>query len=291
MSGPWQRWPELDPLDLVLRLTLLDLVLRPVGDWALRFPILGLAAAGLLLPAFLRRRELWAALALLTGIRVAFDWPLSDNHAYLLCYWCLAIALSRFARDEGRLLSINGRWLIALVFGFATLWKLLSPDFADATFFRATLLLDPRFEGFTRLVGGLSIEQIDAARSALERHADGGWLAPVAATRPSARFEILARATTLWTVTIEAAVTIAFCWPKDRGPSRLRDPLLIAFCVTTYAVATVDGFGWLLIAMGLSQCAAEQTRTRVAYLAAYALILFYREVDWIERLANLVDRA
>ena len=75
MSGPWQRWPELDPLDLVLRLTLLDLVLRPVGDWALRFPILGLAAAGLLLPAFLRRRELWAALALLTGIRVAFPQP------------------------------------------------------------------------------------------------------------------------------------------------------------------------------------------------------------------------
>ncbi len=291
MSGPWRRLAELDPLDLVLRLTLLDLVLRPVGDWTLRFPILGLAAAGLLLPAFLRRWELWAALALLTGIRVALDWPLPDNHAYLLCYWCLAIALSRFARDDARVLAINGRWLIALVFGFATLWKLISPDFADATFFRATLLLDPRFEGFTRLVGGLSIEQIDAARAALERHADGGSLAPVAATLPSARFEFVARATTLWTVAIEAAVTIAFCWPKDRGPSRFRDALLIAFCVTTYAVATVEGFGWLLVAMGLAQCAAERVRTRVAYLAAYALILFYREVDWIELLANLLDHA
>ena len=52
-------------MDLVLRLTLLDLLLRPVGDWILRFPILGLAAAGLLFPALLRRVELWAALALL----------------------------------------------------------------------------------------------------------------------------------------------------------------------------------------------------------------------------------
>ena len=292
MSGPWRRLADLDPLDVVLRLTLLDLLLRPIGDWTLRFPILGLAAAGLLIPAFLRRRELWAALTLLTGIRVALDWPLPDNHAYVLCYWCLAITLSRFARDGQRVLELNGRWLLALVFGFATLWKLLlSPDFADATFFRGTLLLDPRFEGFTRLVGGLSAPQIDAARAALERHADGGMLAPVAATLPSARFEFVAQLMTAWTLAIEAALAIAFCWPKDRGLSKLRDALLIAFCATTYAVATVEGFGWLLIVMGLAQCAAERTRTRVAYLATYALILFYREVDWIQPLGDLVARS
>ena len=278
-------------LDLVLRLTLLDLVLRPVGDWTLRFPILGLAVVGLLVPAALRRRELWAALTLLTGLRVALDWPLPDNHAYLLCYWCLAITLSRVVDEGERVLAWNARWLIAAVFSLAALWKLwLSPDFADGTFFRATLLLDPRFEDLTRVVGGLSIEQIDAARAALGRHADGGMLPPMAEAMPSARFEILARSITAWTLVIESAVAIAFCWTSDRGPSRLRDALLIAFCATTYAVATVEGFGWLLIAMGLAQCGAERSRTRSAYLAVYALILFHREVDWLGGLANLLGR-
>lgn len=275
-------------MDLVLRLTLLDLLLRPIGDEELRFPILALAVAGIALPSFLRRPELWAGLALLTGLRVALDWPLPDNHAYLLCYWCLAIAISRLLPDDERVLALNARWLIALVFGLATAWKLvLSPDFADGTFFRATLLLDPRFENFTRLATGLSTEQIEAARAALGRHADGGTLPTLAATIPSARFEVLAEAMTAWTLVIEAAVAIAFAWPRDRGPSRARDALLIAFCASTYAVATVEGFGWLLVAMGLAQCGPARPRTRAAYLATYALILFYREFDWAGRLADL----
>ncbi len=289
MRAGWRRLLDLDPLDTVLRLTLLDLLLRPVGDWPLRFPILGLAVAGLLAPGLLRRRELWLGLALLTGLRVVVDWPLPDNHAYLLGYWCLAIALSLASGDAGRSLALNGRGLIVGVFALATLWKLaLSPDFTDSTFFRVTLLVDPRFEAFTRLAGGLSSDQIDAARAALDRHADGGNLASVAAAMPGARFDGLARAATIWTLTIEALVALAFAWPRDRGPSRIRDPLLIVFCATTYAVATVEGFGWLLIAMGLAQCPPERAGTRLAYVATFLLILFHREVDWIRILADAV---
>ncbi len=289
MTGRSRRIAEMDSMELAQRLTLLDLLLRPVGDGSVRFWGLGLAAAGLLIPNLMRRPEFWGALALLTGIRVVLDWPLPDNHAYLLSYWCLAIAVSCLVEDRNRVLAMNGRWLIALVFGLSTLWKLvLSPDFVDGTFFRVTLLVDPRFEGFTRLVGGLSIEQIDAARAALERHADGGMLEAVAAATPSIRLERLAFAMTGWTLAIEAAVALAFCWPRGRGPSKLRDALLIVFCATTYAVATVEGFGWLLIAMGVAQCESDRRRTRVAFLATFGLILFYREVPWLTLLADLV---
>ena len=144
--------------DLALRLTLLGLVLHPVGHELFRPWILGMAGAGLLFPGLLHRPALWGGLSLLTAGRVALDWPLSDNHAYLLSYWCLAVTLSCFGKDQDPVLALNGRWLIALVFGFATLWKLLlAPDFVDGTFFRVTMLVDPRFEDFTRLVGGLSI--------------------------------------------------------------------------------------------------------------------------------------
>jgi hypothetical protein len=91
---------------------------------------------------------------------------------------------------------------------------------------------------------------------------------------------------TWWTVAIEGFLALAFLWPRDRGLSRLRDAALLVFCATTYAAATVEGFGWLLIAMGVAQCPPERPRTRGLYLAAFALILFYREVPWTEPLLD-----
>lgn len=291
MGGVWKRISEVSALDLALRLTLLDLLLHPIGEESIRFAILGLAVAGLLLPGLLKRPALWGILTILTGSRVLFDWPLPDNHAYLLSYWCLAITVSCCVEDRDRGLAVQGRWLIAAVFGFATLWKLvLAPDFVDGTFFRVTLLTDPRFEAMTRLIGGLSIEEINAARAALSRHSDGGTLDSVAAAMPSAWMKGLAFAITGWTLAIEFALCVAFLWRRGVGPSKYRDALLILFCATTYAVATVDGFGWLLIAMGVAQSEFERPRIRAAYLATFALIFFYREVPWLTYLADLADQ-
>jgi hypothetical protein len=277
---------EADPVDLALRLTLLDLLLRPIGDWTLRPVLLALAGAGLLVPRVLRTPGLWWLLTFLTGLRVALDYPLPDNHAYLLAYWCLAISLALSVEDTAEFLAQNGRWLIGLVFAFATLWKLaLSPDYMDGTFFRVTLLGDPRFEDLSRLVGGLSPDSIESHRETLERHADGGLL-EAAGLVESARFVLLAQVVTIWTVAIEGVLAAAFLWPLGRGLSRLRDACLLIFCATTYAIATVDGFGWLLISMGVAQCPPERTRTRALYLGAFALILFYREVPWTTLLAD-----
>ena len=48
----------------------------------------------------------------------------------------------------------------------------------------------------------------------------------------------------------------------------------------------MEGFGWLLIAMGVAQCEPEQRGTRVLYLGAFALVLFYREIPWALLLAE-----
>ncbi len=272
--------------DLALRLTLLDLLLRPVGDWSVRPFVLALAAAGLLVPGWLRRPGLWLLLTALTTLRVILDWPLADNHAYLLCYWCLAVTLSLLVSESEASLALNGRWLIGLVFAFATLAKLLSPDYLDGTFFRVTLLTDPRFEGASLLLGGLTPEQLGQQRDALEQHVDGPALAPLEPPARPARFEGLARLATLWTLAMEGALALSFLWPLGRGPSRARHGVLLLFCATTYAVATVAGFGWLLLAMGVAQCEPERRGTRLLYLAVYALILGYREVPWATLLAG-----
>ena len=153
-KGALIQWLSgLDAVNLALRLTLLDLLLRPVGNWAIRPVVLGLGVAGLLFPRLMRQPLLWAAIAGLAGLRVLLDWPLADNHAYLLCYWCLAVALSLAAYDTEGCLASNGRVLIGLVFGLAVLWKLgLSSDFVDGSFFQVTMLRDPRFEDWTTLL-------------------------------------------------------------------------------------------------------------------------------------------
>ena len=271
------------PMQLALQLTLLDLLLEPIGPWWMRWAILLLAAAGLLLRSTLVQPWFWLCLASLTGLRVIVDWPLADNHAYLLSYWCLACGLACLAEDPAAALARNGRWLIGLAFLGATVWKLApGGDYASGVFFRVTMVIDPRLEGFARVAGGLSMEQIDALRSYLSVHWDGGSPPVVSTVQEPTRFVVLAHIAAWWNIALNGAIALAFLWPQDRGLSRLRNVLLLLFCVVTYAVATVASFGWLLIAMAVSQTRPEDSRTRYAYAAVFGLILLYREIPWSE---------
>lgn len=269
----------MEGVDLALRLTLLTLVLRPVGTPVIRSLILGLAAFGLLLPGWLRRPELWIALTLLTGLRVVLDWSLADNHAYLLCYWCFAVSLALISRDVEGCLSLNGRLLIGWAFAFAVVWKAgLSPDYLDGRFFRVMMLTDARFADFVQLAGGVTPDLLLDLRSFVQ----GQSLETVTPPREPVRFLWLAQGATLWTILIEGVVALAFLWPEERGLSPFRDLALLGFCLTTYAVVSVAGFGWLLLSMGLAQCQPRRAKTRLAYLATFAVILFCREVPWAE---------
>jgi hypothetical protein len=76
-----------------------------------------------------------------------------------------------------------------------------------------------------------------------------------------------------------------------RGIYKYRDIFLIIFCVTTYAIATVQGFGWLLIAMGVAQSDPDRWKTRIVYIAVYALVIFYSEVPWIDLMLRYLSSA
>jgi hypothetical protein len=85
---------------------------------------------------------------------------------------------------------------------------------------------------------------------------------------------------------VEGAVAITFLWPFGRMISQWRNAALLLFCATTYAVAPVEGFGWLLIAMGITQCDPAWRKTLFLYLAVFLLILFYRD-EWVTQLLEL----
>jgi len=277
-----------DPWELAARLTLLTLLLSPVGNWFIRPFILGLSVAGLLIPGMWRSPSLWAALALLTGIRFYISWPLADNHAYLLSYWCLAFAVSAWLGNREVLFS-NARYLVALTFGFAALQKWMSPDYTNGVFFLVTFFLDERFEDFVVLFSSVTFEQIDIAREYLE----GDYRSTPAPD--SLPFVIpdsmwwLAILSTAWNLLEQTLVAIVFLAPKNSRLGRLRDPMLLLFCFTIYAVVPVVSFGWLLLAMGIAQSDEKSATIRYWYMGAFFALIFFYEVPWAEILNTAIS--
>jgi hypothetical protein len=271
-------------MELALRVLLLVLLLDAPLFWFQRVPLQIAAGLGLLLPALARGARYWAGLTLLTAWPLLWNWPFSDNHDYLRALATLAVTLALGARDAPAALRTSARLLLGGTFLFATLWKLvLSPDFVDGTFFRVTLLADPRFHDLAVLAGGVSWQTLDAFDAALREFLAGrpeGW--PGAFVEP-AGLRPLALALTLFTGAIEAGIAAAFLWPRL---GRFRNVLLIAFGASTFAFATVRGFGWLLMALGFAQCAEDERRARIGYLATLFGIELYRSVPWSRMLID-----
>ena len=271
------------PRDIALCLTAIALLLRPMGPWFVRPAILAVAVLMILSPAMLRSALAWGAIAAMVAIRIADDWPLADNHIYLLGYWALAIALSLRTPGTEAALAFSSRWLIGLAFVFAVLWKtMLSPDFLDGRFFRVTLLTDPRFGDAAQLIGGLSSEQLAANRKALQLLPAGAELLDPPSIDEPARLRLLATAATWGIVALEAAVALAMLLPASMVRSSFRHVALLLFCGTTYLFAPVAGFGWLLLAMGVGQLDETQVGLRRAYVAAFLIVIFYGEIPWAE---------
>ena len=280
--------------DTALRLTAIALLLRPMGPWFVRPAILAAAVLVLIVPRALRQWQVWGALAALTAIRIADDWPLADNHIYLLGYWLLAISLALRSRDvvsTTLTLSDASRALIGLAFAFAVLWKAaLSPDFVDGRFFRVTLVTDPRFAAATRIIGGLSDEQLRAAREAVALMPHGAELLDPPEMVEPARLRLFAMAST-WGVLVLETLVAALMLARSRLPNILRHAALLSFCAVTYAFAPVAGFGWLLLVMGLSQVDARQVWLARLYQLMFLIVLFYDGVPWTELLLTFVQHS
>jgi hypothetical protein len=259
-----------------------------MGPWFVRPVVLAAAALVLISPRALRTPAVWATVAGLVAVRIAADWPLADNHIYLLAYWMLAIALSLRAVDTSQVLSTTSRWLLGLAFASAVLWKvLLSPDFLDGRFFRVTLLTDPRFAEAAMLIGGLSEQDLEANRRALAPLPDGAALADPPAVIEPPRLRALAIVSTWGIVLLEAGVALLMLAPWRRIGTWSRHGLLLTFCLVTYAFAPVAGFGWLLLVMGAAQTDEADVWPRRAYVVAFLVVLFYSEVPWAGLLLDL----
>jgi hypothetical protein len=243
----------------------------------------------LISPRALRIPAIWLGIASAIAVRIAEDWPLADNHIYLLAYWTFAVGLSLRTQNPPAPLAISSRQLLGLAFAFAVLWKAaLSPDFLDGRFFRVTLLTDPRFGEPAMLIGGLSDEELAANRTALAPLPNGAQLLHPPTVIEPPRLRVLAALSTWGILLLEAAVSVLMLLPTSPLISPLRHGALLVFCAVTYAFAPVAGFGWLLLVMGLAQVASNQVWLERIYIAAFLGVIFYAEVPWADLMLDVI---
>jgi hypothetical protein len=285
---------DADTLDLVTRLTLILLLL---ADWIVgvdsrfKLALRAIAIVGLIAPPLHRSRKLWLLLALLMGLRTVLNWWTQDNHVFLLTYWCLAVYLSLTTDEPAETLARNGRALIGLSFAFAALWKIvLSKDFLDGTYFHYAFLTDPRFQHFGVIFGGMTSASYNEIAKALAQLGDPTGSVEAVQLPSTAMLVALAKLSAWWTAGIESVLAAVFLLPKRLGIARHRHAVLLLFAWTTYLVATVATFGWVLMTIGVGQCEPERRRTRVLYVATCLVVLAYDYLPLLPFVRSLIGR-
>ena len=268
LRGMCRQILDQNSFDLLCRITLLFVVVHPpsrLGFAWYQFVItIFLALWALAYPPLLRKPAFWFGLAALRFVRVNLgDWAYTNNHDWLLTYWCLAIGCSLRLPDPNAALAANGRWMLRLVFIFATAWKLTSPEYLDGRVNEFLLYSDPRFSAMARVLGDFSFD-VSGFDAQLLTRMDG--LQESIPLREDRWYPVLARMFAYWTIGIEGAIALLLLFPRNHKLAIWGDVALLAFIATTYCWINVFGLAWMLVLMELAQCPLKYRKLRFASL-------------------------
>lgn len=275
------RWAAVfeSRFDLSLALSLLLLLLYPHSYWYIQTPLSVIALGALIFPHIRKRPSAWAVATIIVTAGTYMNWYAVDNHKYLLGYWCLAIFCALLTRDPELSIEKTARWLIGLVFFFAVVQKTISDDYLNTTFFYYELLLDERFSGVARYIGGVPdhMNALNiAARRALVNYDSELTEVFLVGTKNIVNVAFLMT----WSgYLIELVIGAAFLSPRSSWLFRWRDVWLLIFLFSTYLLAPVIGFGWVLAIMGIAQTGKEHKIRRALYVVAFLFLQIYR-IPW-----------
>jgi hypothetical protein len=273
--------------DLAASMTLLLLMLYSGRDWYLERPITILACAAILHQPLRRSETYWFITTVFLAAGNYQNWFLIDNHKYLITYWSLAVYLSCLTPNPGKTIKTSARLLIGLAFLFATIWKLGSADYLNGAFFHYSLLMDERFASVAAFLGNLDIEAFMHNYSAMDSLLAFNSTLDSIQLQSTLQISILAKLITWWTIFIEGIIAVAFLWPEGKFISKGRDFLLLAFVLTTYLIAPVIGFGWVLVIMGASQSTTHFKYTQLLYILSFFILQIYL-IPWTSIISTIV---
>lgn len=273
---------ERGTIDIVRLMTLLLLLMHGPKDWYARNPLIVLAMAGVFFPKVRTMAAFWFGCAMFILAHDIVSWAEVDNHKWLMGWWCLALGLVAMTPEAHRLrvLKTNARVILGLVFAFATLWKVVSFDYVDSTFFKWELLTDKRFRAVAHYVGGVDRDDLRKNRDIRKRlqrsFRSDATPEESKELKTGPYVDPLAIFMTWWTILLEGSIAVFCLWPGDRLVAILRTGVVLVFAATTYLLAPVLGFGWVVITMGFAQCPERYRKLRAAFFVTIALLYLYR---------------
>jgi len=271
-----------DQGEVAAKLTLLLMVLYGLTVWQLEIPTIVLAAMGLAFPGLIRRRLFWGVLTILQAVVVLPLCYTVDNHKLLLFYWTVALAVSLGSEE---VLALNARLLIGLCFGLAAFWKLYTGEYVNGAFLHYTLLVDGRFSYFANVVAGVPVGTASENSQLVAAVANGLLDKAVLSDAPNIR--PVAMALSYWTIAIECLVSVSFMLAERVAIlGQVRNAALLLFVASTYSVATVIGFAWLLLIMGFAQTKSDRPNQKLLYLGVFLLMQMFR-MPWSDLLSGM----
>lgn len=272
--------------ELVALMLLLTVLLHSPGPINAAVGIV--AVVGVLFRPVTRLPALWLALSVLLAANAALVWFELFNHNYLILYGCLALGIALMTPDPDRVLASTARYLLALVFLFAAFYKAISPDFPSGDFFEFTLITDERFRDLAEVIGGLPADAGAANLGAIREWGEGTRPPGVAGLETGPRIGLLADAMAIWTLFIEGAIGVLFLAARTARIGRFTEIVLLLFVATTYVLAPVVGFGWILLVLGLAQTRLPRRVAHVVYPAVFIALPLFTQTDEVWRIPRLL---
>lgn len=260
-------------------LTLPLLLLYAEDHWYIKIPVVALSLAGLLFSYLRKNLFYWFALVCFMAIGIFYNWESADNHKYLIVYWCATLFVTYLFSAGEEALKYSARLLIGFAFAFALTWKLVSPDFVNGDFFEHAFLFDERFVSKLKVIGVLEPDPIDynlVAADALTAYDSRLHEVDILTNH---KLKLLAKIFACLTLLLEGIIALCFFLPRKYKISALGDIFLLLFILSTYFLAPVIGFGWVIATLGFIQCDPSRWKIRVSYIFVILLLQAYR-IPW-----------
>lgn len=247
--------------------------------WYITIPIWTLTIAGLLLDEkwVLERWEFWTCVVTVMAVALVQTWTLEGNDYYLMFYMTIISLVAAHSKTPAAVIALNARPMIGCVFALAASWKIATLTFRSGTFFLFELLYEPRLQPFARYLGGLSEQALQQNMRAMENLDLARGFSVTLNNTVIHMADILTGSA----IAVELMVAVAFLVPS-RFFRRVRDPVLLGFCLLTYFVLPVPSFGMCLVTLGFAQT-PYRVYKRI-YLLAFVLMPLTATRYWMTRI-------
>lgn len=275
---------QLDLVQAVRVLTLFLAVVFAFPHWLFHMVVWICLLLFLLEGKLIRSPLFWLALALSATVVIVEDWHAADNHKYLLLYWLWVLFVAHLFQDPEqmrRTLRVNARFFLCFIFLVAAAQKLSSRTYMSGEMFEFLLYMDSRFTAFGKLAG-IDPSVPDAVqkslafyRSPFSQVTNNELLLP-----GTDRAHAVALLSTWWDLLIQLAMGMLFLL-RRRTTDMIAHACLLLFIFTTYFLAPVYGFGWILGILGFTLAKENLPKIAAVYLVAFVAILLY-QMPWRE---------